>query len=251
MSTVSGLVDAAVAGGADLLITFSTPVLQAALQKVKRLPIVFTYVADPIVAGAGTSLEEHRENVTGSFLMSDYSQMIPLVRAIVPSVKRVGTVYVPAEANMVAQREVMAKAMRDAGIELRAVAANSAAEVGDAAFALVAGGVDAICQLPGNLTAGAFPSLSQVAKRARVPVFGFQSAQARTGAIAVAARDYYDSGREAAHMAARVMRGESPAKMPFVGISKTRLYVNLDTAREIGLTVPPSLVARADETIGR
>jgi ABC-type uncharacterized transport system substrate-binding protein len=251
MATVSGILDGALAGGSDLLLTFSTPVLQAALQKTHTLPIVFTYVADPIAAGAGRSLTEHLGNVTGSFLISDYSQMIPVIRAVLPGAKTIGTVYVPAEANMVSQLDLMTRAMAASGITVKAVAANSAAEVGDAAFALAAGGVDAICQLPGNLTAAAFPSISQVARRARVPVFGFQSNQASSGAVAVAARDYYDSGREAAALAARVMRGESPATMPFVGVAKTRLMVNVAAAQAIGLTLPASLVARADAVLGR
>lgn len=251
MATVAGLVDAALASSADMLITFSTPVLQATMQKTKRVPIVFNYLADPIAAGAGTTLDVHAENVTGSFLVSDYDQMIPIIRAYRPDVKTIGTVYVPAEANMVSQRRVMEAAVKAAGLELRAVAANTAPEVADAAFALVAGGVDVICQIPGNLTAAAFPSLAQVARRAKIPVFGFQSTMAKTGAVAVAARDYYDSGRESAHMAARIMRGESPAKMPFVPISKTKLVINVATAREIGIATPTAIAARADEVLGR
>ena len=110
----------------------------------------------------------------------------------------------------------MQKASRTAaGIELQAVAANSTAEVGDAALALIANGVDAICQIPGNLTASAFPSIAQAARQARMPVFAFQSSQVTPAPCWRVSRDYYDSGREAAALAARVMRGESPATIPF------------------------------------
>src|SRR5262245_45899727 len=251
MATVGGLIDAALAEGSDMLITFSTPALQAALQKTKRVPIIFNYVADPIAAGAGTSVDVHATNVTGSYLISAYDQMMPVLKAYLPGVKTLGTVYVPAEINRVVQRAVLEKAVKAAGLELRAVAANSPSEVGEAAFALVAGGVDAICQLPGNLTAAAFPSIAQAAKRGKMPVFGFQSSQAKGGAVAVVARDYYDNGREAAHMAARIMRGESPAKIPFAGIAKTKLLVNLSTARDLGLTSPAAIVNKADDVIGR
>jgi ABC-type uncharacterized transport system substrate-binding protein len=134
---------------------------------------------------------------------------------------------------------------------LKAIAANSATEVGDAALALAASHVDVICQLPGNLTAQAFPSIAQAAKRARLPIFAFQSSQIFAGAIAGVTRDYYDSGREAAHMAARVMRGESPAGMPFVGFSKTKLIVNVATAKALGITTPPAVEKRADQVVGR
>jgi len=251
MATVGGIIDTAIVNGADMLITFSTPALQAAMKKTRRVPIVFNYVADPIAAGAGTSLESHLPHVTGSFLVAAYEPMLSIVRTFLPRVHTIGTVYVPAEVNMVVMRDAMEKAAKEAGLELRAVAANSAPEVGEAAVALVAAGVDAIVQLPGNLTAAAFPSIAQVARRSRVPMFGFQSTQAKHGAVAVVARDYYDGGREAAHMAARVMRGESPATIPFVGIAKTRLLLNLTAARELGLTPPPALVSKADELLGK
>ena len=114
MPTVSGLVDVA-ARDSDLLITFSTPTLQAALQRVKELPIVFNYVADPIAAGAGTSNESHLPNVTGTYLVGAYDQMVPMIRTYLPNARVLGTVYVPAEVNMVTQRAVLEKAARSSG----------------------------------------------------------------------------------------------------------------------------------------
>jgi ABC-type uncharacterized transport system substrate-binding protein len=251
MATVSALIDAAVGDSSDLIVTFSTPTLQAALQRAKRIPVVFAYVADAVAAGAGRSETDHAANVTGVYLIAAYSQMMPLIRQVKPAARQLGTIYVPAEANMVSQLPVMERAVRDAGMELKAIAANSAAEVQEAALALVANRVDAICQLPGNLTAAAFPSIAQAARRSRVPMFVFQSSQARAGALVAVARDYYESGRESGKVAARVMRGESPASIPFVGFSGTKLLVNPGAAREAGLTIPPAIVARADEVIGR
>lgn len=251
MATVSALVDAAVSEQSDLIITFSTPTLQAALQRAKGIPVVFTYVADALAAGAGKSDTDHAPNVTGVYLIGAYKEMMPLIRQVQPGARQLGTVYVPAEVNMVSQLAVMERATRDAGMELKAIAANSAAEVQEAALALVASRVDAICQLPGNLTASAFPSIAQAARRARVPMFVYQTSQARAGAVLAVARDYYESGRESAKLAARVLRGESPAKIPFAGLSLTRLLVNPAAAREAGLTIPQTILDRADEVVGR
>jgi ABC-type uncharacterized transport system substrate-binding protein len=247
MATVSGLVDAA-ARDSDLLITFSTPTLQAAMQRVKQLPIVFNYVADPIAAGAGTTNESHLSNVTGTYLVGAYDDMMPMIRTYLPKARVLGTVYVPAEVNMVSQKDVLEKAARRAGFELKAVPANATNEVADAALALVAGRIDAICQLPGNLTMAAFPNIAQVAHRARVPIFGFQSGQA-SDAVLTLARDYYDSGREAARLAARIMRGESPARLPFVGMANVQIVVNQAAARAAGLTSPATVVAKAQKVI--
>jgi ABC-type uncharacterized transport system substrate-binding protein len=251
MATVSALVDASVSDGADLLITFSTPTLQAALARAKRIPIVFNYVADPIAAGAGKSDLVHAPNVAGVYLINAYDQMLALIRRYVPKAHTLGTVYVPAEVNMVSQLAAMTTIARAAGMEVKAIAANSTAEVGEAALALTAAHVDVICQLPGNLTAAAFPSLAQASRRARVPIFGFQSSAAHGGAVLAVARDYYDSGREAAQLAARVMRGESPAGMPFSGFAKTTLIVNVGAAREMGLATPPDLLQQAGQVLGK
>jgi ABC-type uncharacterized transport system substrate-binding protein len=251
MATLSAMVDAAVSEGSDLIIAFSTPALQAALQRARQTRVVFTYVADAVAAGAGKSDTDHSPNITGVYLIGAYKEMMPMVRQVAPRARLLGTVYVPAEVNMVTQLAVMERAVRDAGMELKSVAANSAAEVQEAALALLANHVDAICQLPGNLTAAAFPSIAQAARRARVPVFVYQSSQGRAGAVLAVARDYYESGRESGKVAARVMRGESPAAIPFTGFSGTKLLVNLAAAREAGLTIPAAILAKADEVIGR
>jgi putative tryptophan/tyrosine transport system substrate-binding protein len=247
MATVSGLIDAAVTDS-DLLITFSTPALQAAVQRVKRLPVVFNYLANPFVAGAGKSDQDHQPNVTGTYLMSAYDQMAPMIRSYLPNARVLGTVYVPAEVNMVFHKEMLEKAARASGFELRAVPANTTSEVADAALSLVASRVDAICQIPGNVTFAAFPNIAQVAKRARVPIFGFQSSQAAS-AVLTLARDYYESGRQSAALAARVMRGESPAAIPFAAVTNTHVIVNLAAARAAGLTTPPAVLAKANKVI--
>lgn len=251
MATVSSLIDAAVTERADLIVTFSTPTLQAAMQRTRSIPIVFNYLADPVAAGAGTSDTQHRENVTGVYLIGAYAGMLPIIRAVHPGARILGTVYVPAEVNMVSQLAALRRAGQEAGLEIRAIAANTTAEVADATLALIANGIDAICQLPGNLTVSAFPSIVQAARQARMPIFAFQSSQAQAGAIVTLARDYYDSGREAAMLASRVMRGEWPATIPLSGFSGTRVIVNPGAARAAGLTLPPDLVARADQVIGR
>jgi ABC-type uncharacterized transport system substrate-binding protein len=251
MATLPGLVDAALGDNVDLLITFSTPTLQAALQRAKRVPIVFNYVADPFAAGAGKTDTDHLPNVTGVYLLGAYAQTMPLIKEFMPNVRTLGTIYVPAEINMVSQLAVMQEAAKAAGLELKPIAANSATEVGDAALALTAQHIDAFCLIPGNLTAQAFPSIAQVANRAKLPVFSFQTSQVHGGAIAGMTRDYYDSGRDAAHIAARVMRGESPGGIPFVGFAKTKLIVNAGAARALGITPPDAVLKRADQVIGR
>jgi ABC-type uncharacterized transport system substrate-binding protein len=251
MATVSGLIDAAVVDGADMLVTFSTPTLQAAIQRAKTTPVVFTYVANAVAAGAGASDTDHLPNVTGVYMMPAVEPMLALIREMMPAARVLGTVYVPAEVNMVHQRDALIKAAAAQGFEIRSVAANSSAEVSDAALALSTSRIDAICQIAGNLSVTAFPSIAQAARRARVPIFVFQSAQLHGGAVLAVSRDYHGAGVEAGKIAARVIRGERPASIPLMEYAPTKLMVNLEAARQIGFRVPAGVVTRAEEVIGR
>jgi len=251
MGTVNSLIDAAITEGADLLITLSTPTLQAALQRARNLPIVFTYVASGVIAGAGRSDTDHLPNVTGVYLGAGYQEILALVREFFPSIQSLGTLFIPSEVNSVFHKDQLAKEARQVGIAVTAVAASTSAEVPDAALSLCSRQIDALCQIPGNLTAASFPSIAQAARRTKLPIFAFQSSQAHAGAIVVLARDYADGGREAGLLAARIMRGETPAAIPFQGVKKTRLIVNLEAARSLGLALPPALIKQAEEVIGQ
>jgi ABC-type uncharacterized transport system substrate-binding protein len=250
MATVTALVDAAVSDGADLLITFSTPTLQAAIQRAGRIPVVFTYVASAIAAGAGRSDTDHLPNVTGVYMQAPFDDMMAVIRRTVPGVKTIGTLFVPSEVNSVFCRDQLAAAVKKAGLELIAVPANTSSDVPDASLALTARRPDAICQIPGNLTAAAYPTLQQAADRARLPIFAFQSSQAQGGALVVLGRDYHEAGRESALMAVRVMRGARPSDVPWESVAKVRITVNQTTAKRLGLQLPGDLVASAAQVLG-
>ena len=250
MATVSALIDAAVTGGADMLITFSTPTLQAALRRAQNVPVVYNYVANGIKAGAGKSNTDHAPNVTGVSLLPANDEALTLVRTYFPAIRKLGTLYCPAETNMVAYKISLDAAAKRAGFEVVYVPAETATDVPDAAAALMSRDIDAVLQIPGNLTASAFGSISEAARRAHLPVFAFQKSQAIGGAMVVVARDYQDSGRLAARLAARIMRGEDPKRIPLEDFGGTNLIVNLDAARALDITLPPALVRLAKERLG-
>jgi ABC-type uncharacterized transport system substrate-binding protein len=251
MGTVNSLIDASITAGADMLITLSTPTLQVALQRARTLPIVFTYVASGVAAGAGRTDEDHLPNVTGVYLGAAYGELLTLIRQNFPSIRTMGTLFVPSESNSVLHKDILTEEARKVGINIVTVAANTSGEVPDAALSLCSQPIDALCQIPGNLTAASFPSIIQAAKRTKLPIFAFQSSQARSGALLVLARDYGDGGREAGLMAARIMRGENPASIPFERVKRTKLIVNLEAARAHKLTLRPALIQQADEVIGQ
>jgi ABC-type uncharacterized transport system substrate-binding protein len=202
-----------------------------------------------VVAGAGKSLAEHKANVTGIFVAGAYADVASLVRECMPSARKVGTLFVPNEVNTVYHKDQVTKELAKHGIELVALPVATATDVPDAARALCSQDLNALCQVGGNLTASAFATIAQAAQRERLPVFAFLSAQAKDGASVVVARDYYEAGRDAAQLALRVMRGESPAGIPFTPIQKTKVIINLPASKSCGLKIPPAVLKRADELI--
>lgn len=249
MATVSALIDASLTGGADMLITFSTPTLQAALRRAQNVPVVYNYVANGLKAGAGKSNTDHAPNVTGVSLLPANDEALALIRKNFPGIRKLGTLYCPAETNMVQYKISLDEAAKRNGFEVVYVPAETATDVPDAAAALMSRDIDAVLQIPGNLTASAFGSISAAARRAHIPVFAFQKSQAIGGAMVVVARDYKDSGRLAAHLAARIIRGENPKQIPLEDFGGTNLIVNVDAARALDITLSPELVRSASEVI--
>ena len=245
MPTVSLMIDNALSQGADMIITLSTPTLQAAIQRAKNIPVIFTYCASGVNAGAGKTNEDHLPNITGIYALAAYNEMMTLFKKLMPSAKRVGTLFNPAESNSVLHEKMLNNEAKKFGVELISLPANTSTEVPDAALAMVSRNIDAVIQIPGNLTATAFVSIAKAARQAKIPVFAFQTNQAYDGASVVLAKDYYDFGKEAAFLAARVMRGENPKDIPFMGLSGIKLILNLKAAKLAKLKIPESLIADA------
>jgi ABC-type uncharacterized transport system substrate-binding protein len=249
LPTLSSMVDSALGDRSDMLIVISTVALQAAIKKVQTIPIVFAQVTDPIKAGAGRSLTDHLPNVTGSTPLSDHNQMIKVIQTCLPSAKRIGTLFNPSEDNSVIQKDGLIAAARSVGIEVDAVGINQSGDMPNAASALSGRGIDAICQISDNLTSAGFPSIVKAARQAKLPLFCYQTPQAKDGALVAVARDFLDAGKVAGKLAARVMRGEKPADLPFELVRRTSLVLNQQEAQTIGLTLPESLVREADAII--
>jgi len=251
LPTLNTLIDAALTEQADMVYTITTPALQAAMHKVQDRPLLFALALDPLLVGDHGTHEKHRGNVAGIYNSSPFEEMMKILRACLPKARAIGTLYAPSESNSVNFRDELEKAARGAGLKLVAVPSNSPSEVADAALALTQRGIDALCQIDDNLNGAAFPSIVMAARQAKLPIFGFSSGQAAQGAAVVLSSDHFDEGRESALIAARVMRGESPASFPYQGITKTRLLVNRQAAEAVGLGIPESVARRAEPSSGK
>jgi ABC-type uncharacterized transport system substrate-binding protein len=249
IATANSIIDAAVTDRTELIISLNTPMLQASLNRARDIPIVFTQVANPLLAGAGKSNDDHQANITGNYVVSPFDRMMKVMKECLPGVRRIGTLFVPAEVNSVYYKDLLVEAAGKVGVEVEVVGVNTPADVADAALSLASTDIQVLCQISDNLSGATFAPITQAAKRFKLPLFTFNSTHADQGVTIIVARDYFDGGREAGHLAARVMRGESPAAIPFQPVEKVKFIVNLQEARKVGLQIPQSLLDRADEVI--
>jgi ABC-type uncharacterized transport system substrate-binding protein len=229
----------------DLIFATSTPTIQALSQKVKNMPVVFTNVGDPVKAGLGESFEKHNPGMTGVSTMSDFNGMTKMIKVIHPNAQRIGTIFTPAEINSVAYKERLEEAAVAHNLELVAVPANTATEVYDAAVSLSLKNIDAFCQISDNLTASCSSSIIKVSRNSKIPYYAFITKQVAQGAIAAAARDYFQAGYDAAVMGKRILDGENPASIPYQYVTKTVYTINEEAAAFFNVTIPKSVMNKA------
>jgi ABC-type uncharacterized transport system substrate-binding protein len=249
MSALGGMLDAALTEGADIIVPLSTPTLQAAITKVRKTPVVFSLVADPVRAGAGQSFTDHLPNVTGVAVLGPVPEMLDLLEKYFPHFKRLGTLFCPAEINSVVLKDLFAEECHKRGFTLEAVAANSPGELPDAALALLGRPIDAVVQISDNLSSAGFAALTKAARQAQKPLLSLNSTMVPQGAAIAMGRDYHEAGLATVGLLEKVIAGESPARLPFLLPPKVVRAVSLPNARAVGLTIPPGLLQEADTVI--
>jgi ABC-type uncharacterized transport system substrate-binding protein len=245
MATLSSIMGNVRTENPDLLLCISTPTLQAALKQVPQQRIVFTGVGNGVIAGAGTSSTDHMPNITGIETRSAFDGMAEVFRRVMPHARKVGTLFTPSEVNSVYYYNLMTESFKRFGIEVIGVPVAGSAETAECADILCTKGIDAVCQVLDNTTRPGFSHVATKAAERGLPTFCFEASQIPLGGAVALARDYYDAGRECAAVAVRVLRGESPADIPFTCASGERLILNTKMIGRLGLTIPADIQERA------
>ena len=235
----------------DVILADSSAALSPLLQATQTIPIVFAIVADPVGAGYVETLARPGGNATG-FTPFEYGvagKWLELLKEIAPRVTRAAVLRDPAIAAGPGQFGALQAVAPSLGVELRAVNVRDADEI-ERSIAGFAQGSNGGLVVTGSAAAAAHRDLIvTLAARHRLPAVYNARLYGERGGLVCYGADFLDQFRRAAGYADRILKGEKPADLPVQAPTKYELVINLKTAKALGLTVPPTLLARADEVI--
>jgi putative ABC transport system substrate-binding protein len=235
----------------DVIFSTSTPALAALQQATRTVPIVFVQVADPVSGGFVASLAKPGGNMTG-FTNVDYemsAKWLGLLKEIAPHVQRVGVIRDPTVTSGVGQYAAIQSAARGFGVEVSALGGRDAGDVEHTVTEFARGSNGGLISVANPLVVSNGNLIIALAARHRLPaIYPFRSFVAVGGLISYGAAPI-DAYRQAARYVDRILKGEKPADLPVQGATKFELVINLKTAKALGLSVPSSLLAQANEVI--
>lgn len=234
-----------------VIVAGSYPAARAAKAATASIPIVFVTGADPVTEGLVSSLNRPSGNMTGvSFYdIPTIGKRMALLRELVPKAEIIAVLQDPNSAAYQAEARELESAVRFMGQKIINFKAGSEQEINAAFSSVVTSGAGALLVGGGPFFNDRASQLTGLAALHAIPASYFSSGPVRAGGLISYGASLTDAYRRAGIHAARILDGEKPSNLPLELPSKFELAINLRTAKALGLTVPPSLLARADEVI--
>ena len=238
----------------DVILAAGTQHVLAAKDATTTIPIVFADVADPVSRGFVSSLARPGGNITGlANLNTDLvGKWLELLKQAVPGVTRVAFLWQPGILPERAEKDVMQRAeaaARTLGVQLQVLEARGPEDF-DRAFAeMTRSRIDAVIVWGGVMFIHQRKRIAELAARNRLPSSYPMSEFVDAGGLLSYAPNIADNFRRAAGYVDRILKGAKPADLPVEQAAKLELVINLKTAKALGLTIPPSLLQRADRVV--
>jgi putative ABC transport system substrate-binding protein len=236
----------------DLLVAPSPQVALALKSATATIPIVFVAVYDPVAIGLVQSLSRPGGNITGlaTYAPGDWiAKRIEILRELVPGASKIAILVNPGNPiHRWIVAEELPQTARSFGVALPVVEATTADELDTAFASAVAQHADAMIVFGDNLTNQEAPRVTALAANHHLPAI-YLFRQFANGGLISYGPDIADLFRRAGGYVDKILKGTKPADLPVEQPTKFELVINMKTAKELGLTVPPSLLVRADEVI--
>ena len=235
----------------DVIVTVSYAAAQAARDGAPGIPVVFTIVPDPVGRGLVRTLARPGGNLTGlSPIMTELSgKRLELLKEAVPSLKAVTVLSNPVNPNTPEAVEAIRATAQSLGLDVRMVGVKEQGDIERAFVELSRPRTGAVVLVPDPIIFARRKEIADVATRNKLPVLGWQSEMARSGALLSYGQNFEEVYRRAAYYVDRIIKGAKPADLPVEQPTKFELVVNLKTANALGVKLPPALLQRADHVI--
>jgi putative tryptophan/tyrosine transport system substrate-binding protein len=236
----------------DVLMAATTPAVIALQRETRSIPIVFANVADPVGQGIIASFAKPGGNTTGfgAFEFSVAGKWVQVIKEIAPSVIQIGVIFNPETAPYYRSfLPFVETASRQLGVKQIVIPIHDSNRIVDTLEQLAKEPNTGVIVTPAALFTNAREVIITTAARLRLPTVYPYSHFAENGGLVSYGFDVRDMFQRAAAYVDRILKGAKPANLPAQQPTKFELVVNLKTAKALGLTVPPSLLARADEVI--
>jgi putative ABC transport system substrate-binding protein len=235
----------------DVIFASTTPAVAALQQATRSVAIVFANVIDPVSGGFVDSLAKPGGNITG-FTNSDYgiaAKWLELLKEIAPYVTHVGVIRDPTVTVSIGQLGVIQSAARTLGLEVSPLGGRDARDIQRTVTEFAGGSNRGLITVASPLANNNRDLIISLAARHRLPAVYWERFYVTEGGLISYGADPIDQHQRAAGYVDRILKGEKPADLPVQSATKFELVINLKAAKAIGLTVPPSLLSRADEII--
>jgi len=240
-----------IAQAPDIILVTGSTALGALHQATRKIPIVFTTVADPVGAGYVASLAQPGGNVTG-FMLFEYGisgKWLELLKQIAPSMKRTAVLRDPAIASGIGQFAIIQSVAPSLGVDVIPYGVADATEI-ERSITMFAGSQNGGLILTASALSVTHGDLViALTARYKLPAIYTTRDFVVHGGLISYGPDLIDPHKRAAGYVDRILKGEKPADLPVQAPTKYELVINLKTAKALGLTMPPTLLARADEVI--
>jgi len=235
----------------DVIVAVGGPASQAAHQATRTIPIVMSVVIDPLGSGLVASAARPRGNVTGLSMMTTdlIGKQLEVLKEVVPKVSRVALLWNPANPGSAPQLREAEAAARALGVRLQALEVRVPQDIEGAFAVMTRERAGALLVLADGVLTNQRKQIAELAAERRLPAAYPQREFVDAGGLMAFSANPLELERRAAIYVDKILKGAKPADLPVEQPTKLELVINLKTAKALGLTIPPSLLLRADQVI--